>query len=151
MCNSRCWLQAVALFWQGLVSLTTFSNQCHNNWMLMLCAWRHQVNYRGGMMNSQVLTPNLSTSRSVIPECHSNGLFIPLTMFSPSQWYCSLSGNAIVFRPSLCAGESYVMHPPSEVLSSFLTCSNNINFNKYLWKLAVSRWYGRHKLAIKFL
>ena len=47
--------------------------------------------------------------------------------------------------------QSYVMQRLAEVLSPFWTCSNNINFNKYLWRLAAIGWYGRHKQAIKFL
>lgn len=78
-------------------------------------------------------------------------LFIPCTMFFQSQQHYKLSCNAIVHGPCLCAGESYVMHRLAEIFSPLLTCSNNINFNKYLWRLAVIEWYKWHKQAIKFL
>lgn len=64
------------------------------------------------------------------------------TMFFPSQQHYHPSCDAIVDGPRLCAGESYVMHRLAEMFSSLLTCSNNINFNKYLWRPAVIGWYG---------
>lgn len=103
-------------------------------------------------MHSQTPKPrpiHLWKSDSKMP--FGQRLFIPCTTFFPSQWQCSLSCNAIPCAPRLRAGQSYVMHRLAEVFSSLLTCSNNINFNKYLWRLAVIGWYGRHKQDIKFL
>lgn len=69
-------------------------------------------------------------------------LFMLGTMFFPSQQHYNPSCDSIVYGTRLCAGESYVMHRLAEVFSSLLTCSNNINFNKYLWRPAVIGWYG---------
>lgn len=105
--------------------------------MVILCVWMLLVNHRGGMNE-----PSDSKTGSVSPKGHLDSLFMPGTMFFPSQQHYNPSCVAIVYGPRLCAGESYVMHRLAKVFSSLLTCSNNINFNKYLWRPAVIGWYG---------